>query len=175
MQDDLLDGVDFLAKQGTIDAKRVCIMGASYGGYAVMMGLARDPERFRCGINYVGVTDINLMFDVTWSDFANSDFIKYSAKELIGDPDKDAALLKAASPLENAARIKAPVLMAYGLLDFRVPIVHGEKMKDALKKNGTEVEWITYAEEGHGFLLEANRFDFYSRVAKFLAAHNPPN
>jgi dipeptidyl aminopeptidase/acylaminoacyl peptidase len=175
MQDDLNDGVDWLAKEGTIDPKRVCIMGASYGGYAVMMGLARDPERWRCGVNYVGVTDINLMFDVTWSDYAYSDYIKYAAKDMIGDPDKDAAMLKAASPLENAAKIKAPVLMAYGGMDHRVPIVHGEKMRDALAKQGTPVEWIVYQEEGHGFLLEKNRFDFYNRVAKFLQANNPPN
>jgi dipeptidyl aminopeptidase/acylaminoacyl peptidase len=175
MQDDLNDGVDWLAKRGTIDPKRVCIMGASYGGYAVMMGLARDPDRWRCGINYVGVTDINLMFDVSWSDTANSDFIKYSAKDLIGDPDKDAALLKASSPLANASRIKAPVLMAYGAQDRRVPLIHGEKMRDALKSNGSVVEWVAYREEGHGFLLESNRIDFYSRVAKFLAKYNPPD
>jgi dipeptidyl aminopeptidase/acylaminoacyl peptidase len=174
MQDDITDGVNSLVKQGVVDPKRICIMGASYGGYAVMMGLARDPERWRCGINYVGVTDINLFFDVTWSDYARSDWIKYAAKEMIGDPDKDAAMLRAASPLENAARIKAPVLMAYGALDVRVPIVHGEKMRDALAKQGTPVEWVVYAEEGHGFLLEKNRFDFYNRVAKFLVANNPP-
>jgi len=174
MQDDLLDGVDWLAKEGTIDPKRACIMGASYGGYAVMMGLARDAQRWRCGINYVGVTDINLFFDVTWSDFSNSDFIKYAAKQMIGDPDKDAAMLTAASPLANAARIKAPVLMAYGAQDVRVPIVHGEKMRDALVKQGTPVEWVVYSEEGHGFLLEKNRFDFYGRVARFLVANNSP-
>ncbi len=169
MQDDLNDGVDWLAKEGIGDPKRACIMGASYGGYAVMMGLARDPERWRCGINYVGVTDINLMFDVTWSDYAYSYWIEYAAKEQIGDPDKDAAMLKAASPLENAAKIRGPVLMAYGLQDRRVPIIHGEKMRDALVKQGTPVEWVVYQEEGHGFLLEKNRFDFYTRVAKFLA------
>ena len=171
MQDDLNDGVDWLAKQGTIDTRRVCIMGASYGGYAVMMGLARDPDRWRCGINYVGVTDINFMFDVTWSDFSNSDFIRYTAKEMIGDPDKDAVQLKATSPLENAARIKAPVLLAYGGGDRRVPVVHGEKMRDALLKQGTPVEWVLYNDEGHGFWLEANRFDFYGRVARFLDAN----
>jgi dipeptidyl aminopeptidase/acylaminoacyl peptidase len=169
MQDDLNDGVDWLVKQGTIDPKRMCIMGASYGGYAVMMGLARDPDRWRCGINYFGVTDINLMFDITWSDIAYSDFIRYTAKEMIGDPDRDAALLKAVSPLENAAHIKAPVLMAYGAQDRRVPIVHGEKMRDALKAQGTSVEWVTYADEAHGFLNEKNRYDFYRRVANFLA------
>jgi dipeptidyl aminopeptidase/acylaminoacyl peptidase len=171
MQDDLDDGVDWLAKEGTIDPRRVCIMGASYGGYAVMMGLARDPERYRCGINYVGVTDISLMFSVTWSDFADSDYIKHAAKEMIGDPDTDAAQLKATSPLEQAARIRAPVLMAYGGLDYRVPLVHGEKMRDALLANGTPVEWIVYTEEGHGFMLESTRMDFYQRVARFLDRH----
>jgi len=171
MQDDLDDGMDHLAKQGTIDPKRACIVGASYGGYAVMMGLARSPDRWRCGINYVGVTDINLMFDVTWSDSFDSDFIRYSAKELIGDPDKDAAQLKAMSPLEQAAKVKAPVLMAYGALDYRVPLVHGERMRDALKRNGTPVEWVVYTDEGHGFLVEGTRFDFYRRVAAFLGEH----
>ncbi len=168
MQDDLNDGMDWLAAQGTIDPKRACIMGASYGGYAVMMGLARDPDRWRCGVDYVGVTDINLMFDVTWSDMAGSDFIRYSAKDMIGDPDADAARLQATSPLRNAARISKPVLMAYGAADRRVPLIHGERMRDALTTRGVPVEWIVYPDEGHGFQLEANRFDFYERVTRFL-------
>ena len=175
MQDDLNDGMDWLAKQDIVDPKRACIMGASYGGYAVMMGLARDPDRWRCGINVAGVTDISLMFDITWSDVAYSDFIRYSAKELIGDPDTEATKLKAASPLENAGKIKAPVLMAYGAQDRRVPLIFGERMRDALRANGTPVEWQMYSDEAHGFLLEKNRYDFYERVAKFLerelAAH----
>jgi dipeptidyl aminopeptidase/acylaminoacyl peptidase len=175
MQDDLNDGMDDLAAQGIVDPKRACIMGASYGGYAVMEGLARDPDRWRCGIEYVGVTDILLMDSVTWSDFAQSDYQKYAFKDLVGDPDKDAALLKSVSPLENAARIKAPVLMAYGGSDVRVPIIHGEKMRDALQKQGTPVEWTVYPEEGHGFLLEKNRFDFYTKVEAFLARYLPAN
>ena len=174
MQDDLSDGIDWLAQRGTIDPSRVCIMGASYGGYAVMMGLARDAERYRCGVNYVGVTDIALMFDVTWSDMHDTDFLRYNAKEMIGDPERDAAQFKATSPLANAAKIRAPVLMAYGAQDNRVPLVHGERMRDALQNNGTRVDWIVYADEGHGFLREANRFDFYGRVAKFLEAHLKP-
>jgi len=168
MQDDLDDGMDWLAKRGTIDPARACIMGASYGGYAVMMGLARDPARWKCGVNFVGVTSIELFFDIAWADYSQSDFIRYTAKEMIGDPDKDAAQFKATSPLANAAKIKAPVLMAYGAQDYRVPIAHGERMRDALKAQGTPVEWIVYSEEGHGFQLEANRFDFYGRVARFL-------
>ncbi len=174
MQDDLLDGIDWLAKRGTIDPSRVCIMGASYGGYAVMMGLARDPERYRCGINYLGVTDIMLMFDVTWSDMSDTDFLRYNAKELIGDPERDAAQFRATSPLANAAKVRAPVLMAYGGADRRVPVVHGERMRDALMNNGVRVDWVVYGDEGHGFLREANRFDFYGRVAKFLGEHLKP-
>jgi dipeptidyl aminopeptidase/acylaminoacyl peptidase len=175
MQDDLNDGMDDLVRQGIVDARRACIMGASYGGYAVMEGLARDPDRWRCGVNYVGVTDILMMNDVTWSDFADSDYLKYGFQELVGDPDKDAAMLKAASPLLHASSIKAPVLMTYGGLDTRVPVVHGERMRDALEKQGTTVDWTVYPQEGHGFLLESNRFDFYSRVAAFLARYLPPN
>ena len=171
MQDDLVDGIDWLAAKGTIDPKRVCIMGASYGGYAVMMGLARDPDRFRCGVNYVGVTDIGMMFSVGWSDFADSDYLRYAAKELIGDPDKDAERFRATSPLANASRIRTPVLMVYGGEDYRVPVVHGERMRDALAGRKDLVEWVLYPEEGHGFLLESNRYDFYTRVANFLAKH----
>jgi len=168
MQDDLDDGMDWLVARGIVDPKRACIMGGSYGGYAVMMGLARNPDRWRCGINFVGITDISLMFDISWSDVAYSDFIRYTAKETIGDPDADAAKLKAASPLQNAAKIKAPVLMAYGAQDRRVPLIFGEKMRDALRSQGTQVEWQVYSDEAHGFLLEKNRYDFYGRVAKFL-------
>jgi len=174
MQDDLDDGVDYLVKQGVVDPSRVCIMGASYGGYAVMMGLARNPERWKCGVNLVGVTDIGLMYDVTWSDFFDSDWMRYHMKELIGDPDKDAAMLRASSPLQNAARVKAPVLMVYGGGDRRVPLVHGERMRDALQRQGTPVEWIVYGDEGHGFMLESTRFDLYRRIAAFLDANLGP-
>jgi dipeptidyl aminopeptidase/acylaminoacyl peptidase len=113
------------------------------------------------------------MYSVTWSDFADSDYLKYAAPEMMGDPDKDAAMLKEVSPLEHAANIKAPVLMAYGGGDVRVPKVHGEKMRDALQKQGTPVEWIVYSDEGHGNLLEVNRFDFYNRVQAFLEKYLP--
>jgi poly(3-hydroxybutyrate) depolymerase len=99
MQDDLDDGVDALVKRGVADPARVCIMGASYGGYAVMMGLARNPERWKCGVDMVGVTDIDLMFDVTWSDSWNSEFMRYDAREMIGDQDK------AADAIEQGQRV----------------------------------------------------------------------
>ena len=146
-------------------------MGASYGGYAVMMGLARNPERWRCGVDYFGVTDIGLVFDVAWSDNSDSTYIKFVAKDMIGDPVADAAQLTATSPLAQAGRIRAPVLMAYGGNDRRVPLIHGEKMRNALRSHDIPVEWVVYGEEGHGFQIEENRFDFYRRVSAFLDRH----
>lgn len=171
MQDDVTDGVKHLISKGIVDPNRVCIMGASYGGYAALMGLVREPAMFKCGINYVGVTDPQLLLTVSWSDISNSDFTKHRLAEMIGDPDKDKELVERASPLKRAAEIKAPVLMAYGGEDYRVPLVHGERMRDALLANKVPVEWVVYREEGHGWLKEENRFDFARRVEAFLARH----
>ncbi len=169
MQDDITDGVKWAVAQGIADPKRVCIYGGSYGGYATMMGLAKDPDLYKCGINYVGVTDLPLMLGATWSDFAYSDFIKFSAKRLMGDPDKDEAQLKATSPDLLADRIKAPVLMAYGGADVRVPIEHGTRMKAALERAGNKPIWIVADGEGHGFRDMKNQVMFYGAMEKFLA------
>ncbi len=168
MQDDVTDGVNWLVSQGIVDKNRVCIAGASYGGYAVMMGLAKDPELYKCGINWVGVTDIQLMYKTTWSDFDGSDWQKYGMPEMIGDNVKDAEMLKSVSPLYNAKKINKPVLMAYGARDFRVPLVHGEEMRDALKANNVPVEWTVYKEEGHGWNKTVNKLDFWAKVEAFL-------
>ena len=171
MQDDLTDGVQNLVKKGIVDPKRVCIMGASYGGYATMMGLVKYPDLYKCGINYVGVTDPVLLHTVTWSDTSDSDWTRYRMNDMIGDPDKDKELMSRASPLQRAAEIKAPILMAYGGEDLRVPLIHGERMKAALDARGVPVEWVVYREEGHGWLKEENQYDFARRVEKFLARH----
>ncbi|WP_374602628.1 alpha/beta fold hydrolase [Niveibacterium sp.] len=173
MQDDLNDGVSMLAKQGTIDPSRVCIMGASYGGFATMSALARDADKYRCGINMVGVTDPALFFSISWSDYADSAWIENDAKIMIGDPDADAEMFNRVSPLKNAKSIRAPVLMAYGAEDSRVPLPHGEKMRDALQANGTPVEWHVFAGEGHGFRIEENQFQLYHAIERFLAKYNP--
>jgi dipeptidyl aminopeptidase/acylaminoacyl peptidase len=170
MQDDIADGVKWAAAQGIADAKRVCIAGASYGGYAVLMGLARDPDLYRCGIEWAGVTDIKLMYTGSWS--AESDLSDrwktYGMPNLIGDLEKDAAQLQATSPLAQAARIKRPLLLGYGTDDQRVPLYHGEKFYAAVKNSNPNVEWVTYEKEGHGWALPENRYDWWRRVEKFL-------
>lgn len=167
MQNDIADGAKWAITEGIVDPKRICIAGASYGGYATLMGLINDPDLFRCGIDWVGVTDIDLLYSVTWSD-SSEQSRRYGMPVLIGDREKDAAQLKATSPLQNAARITQPLLLAYGGSDYRVPIVHGTKFRDAVKKTNKNVEWVEYPEEGHGWGLVKNRVDFWTRVEKFL-------
>ncbi|HEX9171989.1 MAG TPA: prolyl oligopeptidase family serine peptidase [Telluria sp.] len=170
MQDDIADGARWAIAQGYADPKRICIAGASYGGYAALMGLVNDPDLFKCGINWAGVTDINLMYDGTWfqdSDISD-DYKKYGMPMLVGDQVRDAAQLKATSPIQQAARITQPLLLAYGGADRRVPMYHGKKFYDAVRPTNRQVEWIEYAEEGHGWFLPKNRIDFWTRVERFL-------
>ncbi len=168
MQDDVADGVKWAVAQGLVDPKRVCIAGASYGGYAVLMGLINDPQLYRCGIDWVGVTDIDLIYTANWSDLSRT-WAEYGMPKLVGDRVADAEQLRATSPIRNAARIHAPLLMAYGGEDWRVPIVHGEKMHDELMKQpGADVQWVVYSQEGHGWATVATNIDFWNRAAAFL-------
>ena len=168
MQNDLADGVKWAVDQGLVDPKRVCIAGASYGGYAVLMGLINDPQVYRCGIEWLGPTDIDLMYTATWGDFSDA-YKTYGMPRLIGDRVADAAQLRATSPILNAGKIHSPLLMAYGNEDFRVPIEHGEKMRAALaKQSNAEVDWVVYDKEGHGWRTWAATMDFWNRAAAFL-------
>ena len=171
MQDDIADGAKWAIAQGLVDPKRICLAGASYGGYATLMGLVNDPTLFKCGVNWVGVTDIALLHNGEWysqNDFSER-FRKYGFPMLVGDVVKDAAQLKATSPIEQAARITQPLLLAYGGADRRVPQHHGTKFHDAVKKTNPDVEWVLYQDEGHGWGLPETRVDFWGRVEKFLA------
>jgi dipeptidyl aminopeptidase/acylaminoacyl peptidase len=170
MQDDIADGAKWAIAQGIADGKRICIAGASYGGYATLMGLVNDPDLYQCGIDWVGVTDIKLLYTGHWSfrDDLPDGWKQYGMPYLIGDLEKDADQFKATSPLEQAARIKQPLLLAYGAADQRVPLYHGTKFYDAVKATNKNVEWVVYEEEGHGWALVKNRVDFWTRVERFL-------
>ncbi len=170
MQDDIADGAKWAIAEGIADPQRICIAGASYGGYATLMGLINDPGLYKCGIDWVGVTDIGLLANGHWSARSDMtvDYVKYGMPTLVGDLVKDADQLKKTSPLEQAARITQPLLLAYGGADVRVPIYHGRKFYDAVKATNKNVEMVVYEEEGHGWYLPKNRIDFWTRVEKFL-------
>jgi dipeptidyl aminopeptidase/acylaminoacyl peptidase len=174
MQDDLVDALNFTVAKGWVDGKRVCIAGASYGGYATLMGLARHGEHFRCGVAWVGVTDPRLMFKWNYGYNMHTEYREHDLPRLIGDPVADRAMLDANTPVLLADRIKAPVLLAYGSDDRRVPLVHGTRMRDALAAAGRPPEWVLYPGEGHGWQKLETRVDFARRMEAFLARHLQP-
>jgi dipeptidyl aminopeptidase/acylaminoacyl peptidase len=174
MQDDITDGIDYLVSQGLVDRQRVCIMGASYGGYATLMGMVKEPDLFRCGVDVSGPSDIELEF-TAWSDFSDSIWQRYSMRQLVGDPDTMRDQLRQTSPFRQAGRIKAPVLLVHGEKDWRVPITHAKRMRDALQEHHAAYEWLELPGEGHGFLKWDNLTRFYDAVANFLRKYNPPD
>ena len=175
MQDDVADALRWAQKEG-LASDKACIAGASYGGYSTLMGLVRDPALYRCGVAWLAVTDLELMVNGSWlvDDDTHDDFRKYGMPERVGDPVKDAAMLAANSPVKQAARIKAPLLLAFGEQDQRVPLAHGKRMREALRAAGNDPVWVTYAGEAHGFGVVKNRVDFAERMEKFLARHLAP-
>jgi dipeptidyl aminopeptidase/acylaminoacyl peptidase len=171
MQDDITDGVLWAIKQGYADPKRVCLMGASYGGYATLYGLIKEQGMFRCGVAAVAVTDLDLLFSVSWSDTYRSDDVQASMRERIGDPKTDAEAFKKVSPLYQADKVSAPVLLFFGSDDRRVPLIHGEKFKAALDAANKPNELIVYTAEGHGFNKLEHQVDYWRRVEAFLGKH----
>ena len=142
MQDDITDGALQLVKEGIADKSRMCLYGASYGGYATLQGLVKDPDLWRCGVAYVAVTDLNLFQTVSWSDTARgSDYFETDFKRYVGDTDRDREQFEKTSPARNADKIKAPVLLAMGQDDQRVPLIHGDTMRAAMEKAGKRIEY----------------------------------
>lgn len=170
MQNDLTDAIKHLVKEGVVDPDRVCIYGASYGGYATMAGLTFTPELYKCGINYVGVTDIGLLYTSMKKSWEPA---KELMKLQIGDP-ADKELMNRMSPLAHVDKIKAPLMIVQGAQDPRVVKQHATDLRNALENRGiklTDDEWIMKKDEGHGFRKEENRLELYTKIEKFLAKH----
>ncbi|WP_457421969.1 prolyl oligopeptidase family serine peptidase [Roseateles sp. P5_E7] len=172
MQDDVADALRWAQKEG-IASDKACIAGGSYGGYSTLMGLIKDPGLYRCGVAWVAVTDLELLVNGSiWVDDDISEIMrKYRMAELVADGKADADMIAANSPVQQAARIKAPLLLAFGEEDRRVPLAHGERLRKAMRAAGNEPEWVTYPGEGHGFAVVKNRVDFAGRMEAFLAKH----
>ena len=165
MQNDITDGVQWLIKQGIADPKRVAIYGGSYGGYATLAGVTFTPDLYAAAVDYVGVANMFTFMKTIppyWKPFLDM------FHEMVGDPEKDKAMMEAVSPVMHAEKIKTPLLIAQGAHDPRVNKDESDQMVAALKKRGVEVEYMVKDNEGHGFHNEENRFDFYGAMEKFL-------
>ncbi|UNK56675.1 S9 family peptidase [Pseudoxanthomonas daejeonensis] len=165
MQDDLTDATRWAISEGIADPARICIYGASYGAYAALAGVAREPALYRCAAGYVGVYDL---VERSESLVDRGRWMATWSREWIGD---DRAALLAVSPNHLADRIRVPVFLAAGGQDTIAPPAHTRKMEAALQRAGVPVESLYYPDEGHGFYTEAHQREYYSRLLAFLDRH----
>ncbi len=169
MQDDLSDATRWAIGQGIADKQRICIYGASYGGYAALMGAAKDPDLYRCAVGYIGVYDLPLMYQE--GDIRDSKSgTNFLGQTLGGDRER----LAQSSPTRLASRIKVPVFLAAGGIDERAPLKHSEMMRDALIAAGNAPEWLLYKDEGHGFYQDGHNVEYYTKLLAFLDRHIGP-
>ncbi len=168
MQNDITDGVEWLVDLGIADPERIGIYGGSYGGYAVLAGLAFTPEIYACGVDYVGVSNLFTLQETIppyWEP------MREMLYEMMGDPEKDKELLTAASPVFHSDKIQSPLLIAQGANDPRVKKAESDQMVEQMSKRGIDVPYLVKENEGHGFHNEENRFEFYRAMEQFLAEH----
>ena len=169
MQDDLTDATLWAIDSGIAARDRVCIYGASYGGYAAMMGVVREPDLYQCAIAYVGVYDLELMFEK--GDIPTSDSGITFLKEAVGEDKED---LRSRSPLHNLHKLKAPVFIVHGGEDFRVDVEHAHRLRERMEELGLPYEWMLKDKEGHGFYRSENRLELYQRMLAFLDKYIGP-
>jgi dipeptidyl aminopeptidase/acylaminoacyl peptidase len=168
MQHDLTDSVRWAIEKGIADPKKVCISGGSYGGYATLAGLAFTPEMYACGIDLVGISNVGTFMRSIppyWKP------LQYEWTTRVGPADVDEALNRRISPLYHVHQIKAPLMIAQGAHDPRVPQAESDQMFRAMHTKGRPVEYVLYTDEGHGMSKPHNRLDYYSRVEQFLARY----
>ena len=168
MQDDLTDAVGWLSAEGVADEDRVAIYGGSYGGYATLAGLAFTPDVYACGIDYVGVSNIFTLLETIPPYWEPMREMMY---EMIGHPERDEDLLRAASPLFHADKITAPLFVAQGANDPRVKQAESDQIVEALRARRVDVDYLVKDNEGHGFQNEENKFEFYRKMESFLETH----
>jgi dipeptidyl aminopeptidase/acylaminoacyl peptidase len=171
MIDDLEDGVDWLVREGTVDAGHVCVVGASYGGYAALWAPIRKPERYRCAVSFAGISDIGAMLRYDNRRFTATRYAREWRRRVQGEEAID---LGAISPLRQADRIRVPLLIAHGEKDTNVPVSQSRDLIRALARRNAVVESVFYPEGEHGFTRAQDSIDFLRRLEAFLARHNPP-
>lgn len=173
MQDDVTSGVNHLIASGLVDPERICIVGASYGGYAALQSGATQPELYRCVISVSGVSDLVAMMRWVRSEYgADSDTYEYWL-ESIGDPGANRDRLEAASPIRHVADWQPPTLIIHGDRDRVVPIEQSERMERALRGAGKTVRYIELENQGHSSWMSATEIRVMDEMERFLGEHLP--
>ena len=175
MQTDLSDGVRALAAQGLIDPRRVCIVGASYGGYAALAGASLDTGVYRCAVSLAGLSDLRAMLShMHWPHSTLDDRSARFWDRFLGVSTPDDPRLDAISPIKHIDRVSIPILLIHGRDDTVVPFSQSEDMADALRKAGKQVEFVQLDGEDHWLSRSATRLQMLQATVKFLEANNPP-
>jgi dipeptidyl aminopeptidase/acylaminoacyl peptidase len=165
MHTDLLDGKDWAVKTGVTDAKKVCVMGGSYGGYATLAAVAFSPDSFACGVDIVGPSNLNTLLKTVppyWSTLLST------FRKRMGDSEE---FLKTQSPLFKADQIKVPLLIGQGANDPRVNKAESDQIVAAMRKNDKPVVYYVFPDEGHGFARPVNNMAFNAATEEFLAKY----
>ncbi len=170
MQTDLSDGVRFLTAKGVVDAKRVCIVGASYGGYAALAGAAFDPGVYNCAVDIAGISDLKAFLYTKFAEAAHKRGVAYRIWQQRFGQNTD---LDAISPIRNVARIDVPVLIIHGKADTVVDYSQSSSMADALKAAGKTVEFVPFVGQNHWEMDETSRIGMMTTIASFLQRYNP--
>ncbi|MXO69163.1 prolyl oligopeptidase family serine peptidase [Altererythrobacter marinus] len=168
MHDDLIDAVDWAIESGVTAPDKVAIMGGSYGGYATLAGLTFTPEKFACGVDIVGPSNLETLLETIppyWAPLVEQ------FHQRMGDPDtpEGLALLKERSPLHSADRITKPLLIGQGANDPRVKQAESDQIVAAMQEHGIPVTYVLFPDEGHGFARPANNIAFTAISENFLA------
>ena len=173
MQDDLDDAVDWAVAQGIADSTRVCLVGASYGGYAALWGVIRNPEKYRCAASFAGVTEWDRQLTYSSDFLSRKD--RRSWRERVRGED-DSFDMDAVSPARHVAKLTRPILLAHGKKDRTVPFSQFERMRDALARAEVKsAQFLILDEAAHGFVRPEDEQAWYDKLIAFLDRHNPPD
>lgn len=170
LMDDIEDGVQYVISQGWVDKDRIAIYGGSHGGYATLMGLIKTPDLYVCGVNYVGVSNIETFFE-SFPEYWKP--LRKIVKEIWYDLDnpEEAKIAREVSPVYQVDKIKKPLFVIQGANDPRVKIAESDQIVTALRNKGFAVPYMVKYNEGHGFAREENRLELYTYMLGFLAQH----
>lgn len=165
MQLDIQDGLAWLVRNGIANPDKVCLLGASYGGYAALMALAQFPDDYECAIALAPVTDLNLLL----KELRGNSSEKFITKAIKNKMDKRD--LMRLSPYKVAKDISDPILLLHGTLDRIIPFEHSDKMAKALEKANKDVRLIPLQNSGHDLFHEKTRLKYFREIEKFLKKH----
>lgn len=165
MQDDISDGVAKLIADGVADPKRICIVGASYGGYAALAGATFTPDLYACAVSVAGIADLRVLVTETvpWGTTSETPMSMRLGLRYAG-----AKRLEDTSPLLHPDKVRCPILLMHGKYDTTVPIQHSEDMRDALINAGKSVQLVQFDSDDHYFTLAATRIQMLTELEKFL-------